>query len=139
MPVDTIGTEYTNARGPSRPDVTNTTVTTDGNLVGPTQSNFVWNADATRNGYPLGYQGGYYKGYFRQPGYFNVDFSLFKDIALPWFTAEGSKLQIRFEAFNLFNHTNFNAPSLNFNSSNMGKTFNAAANRQVQIGVKYIF
>ena len=139
VPIDTLGTGYTNDRGPSRPDVTNTNVTTDGNLVGPTQSNFVWTS-ATRNQlYPLGYQGGYYKGFFRQPAYWNVDFSLFKDIALPWFTAEGSKLQLRFEAFNLFNHTNFNAPSRTFTSSNMGKTFGAAANRQVQIGVKFIF
>jgi len=139
VPIDTLGTGYTNDRGPSRPDVVNTNVTTDGNLVGPTQSNFVWNAATQRADYPLGYQGGYYKGFFRQPGYWNVDFSLFKEIRFPWFTAEGSKLQLRFEAFNLFNHTNWNQPNRNFASATMGQTFGAAANRQVQIGAKFIF
>jgi len=40
---------------------------------------------------------------FAGPGYFNIDASLFKTIKL----TEGVKLQLRAEAFNLLNHTNF--------------------------------
>jgi hypothetical protein len=40
---------------------------------------------------------------FDGPGYFNIDASLFKTIKL----TEGVKLQLRAEAFNLLNHTNF--------------------------------
>ncbi|MDX6497008.1 MAG: hypothetical protein QOG23_268 [Blastocatellia bacterium] len=40
---------------------------------------------------------------FDGPGYFNIDASLFKTIRL----TEGVKLQLRAEAFNLLNHTNF--------------------------------
>lgn len=40
---------------------------------------------------------------FDGPGYFNIDASLFKTIKL----TEGVRLQLRAEAFNLLNHTNF--------------------------------
>ncbi|MBN2431024.1 MAG: carboxypeptidase regulatory-like domain-containing protein [Acidobacteria bacterium] len=139
VPIDTLGTGYTNDRGPCRPDVADTVVKTKGNLVGPTQSNFVWTSSRRNAQYPPGYQGGYYKGFFRAPDYWNVDFSLFKDIPLPWFWGEGSRLQLRCEVFNLLNHTNFDAPSRSFTSSNMGKTFSAAASREIQIGIKFIF
>ena len=41
---------------------------------------------------------------FDGPGYFNIDASLFKTIRI---TAEMRRLQLRAEAFNLLNHTNF--------------------------------
>ncbi len=39
---------------------------------------------------------------FRNPGYWNADVSVFKDISI----TEGSKLQFRLDMFNLFNHAN---------------------------------
>jgi hypothetical protein len=53
-----------------------------------------------------------------QPGYGvnNWDFSAIKNFALPKF-GETSRLQIRFEFFNVFNHTQFNNPSANISAA----------------------
>ena len=115
------------------------TFNTDANLVGPTQSNFVFNSDVWQAGYPIGYQGNYYRGWMRGPGFWNLDFSLFKEFQTPWFTAEGAKVQLRFEAFDLFNHTNFGNPNMSLTSSQMGYSFTGGASRQIQLGVKFIF
>ncbi len=135
---DTLGTGYTNNRGPARPNVTTYEFSTDptNNIVGPTAANFSFASSVINLRNP---QGDYYRGKFRGPGYWNMDFSLFKDVKLPWFTAEGSKLQFRAEAFNLFNHTNYTNPSTTLTSVNLGKTFSAYSNRQIQFGLKFIF
>jgi len=104
--------------------------------VGPTAANFSFAASVLNLRNP---QGNYYRGKFRGPGYWNVDFSLFKDVKLPWFTAEGSKLQFRAEAFNLFNHTNYTNPNTTLTSVNLGRTFSTYSNRQIQFGLKFIF
>jgi len=44
------------------------------------------------------------------PGYFNQDLSMIKRIDLPHL-GEGRTFEIRLEAFNAFNHTNFVAPT----------------------------
>ncbi len=49
------------------------------------------------------------------------------------------KLQFRAEAFNLFNHTNYTNPSTTLTSVNLGKTFSAYSNRQIQFVRKFIF
>ncbi len=135
---DTLGTGYTNNRGPCRPNVTTYEFSTDpeNNIVGPTAANFSFAASVLNLRNP---QGNYYRGKFRGPGYWNADFSLFKDVKLPWFTAEGSKLQLRAEAFNLFNHTNYTNPNTTLTSVNLGRTFSTYSNRQIQFGLKFIF
>ncbi|MBP7865537.1 MAG: TonB-dependent receptor [Acidobacteria bacterium] len=134
---------------PGRPDVRDRVFSRDANRVGPTQANFVWTGNIAIDQPYYGFmhpKGDYYRGSFRGPRYWNLDFSLFKEIKLPWFTADGSKLQLRLEAFNLFNTTNYTNPnrSLLYTQDNnplsaMGYTYSAYANREIQIGVKWIF
>jgi len=55
------------------------------------------------------------------PGYFDQDLSMIKRIPLPHL-GEGRNLEIRLEAFNAFNHTNFVAPSAtSLTSTNFGQ------------------
>ena len=51
----------------------------------------------------LGFESG--ENSIRQPGFWNFDLSLFKNIPLP---REGTYIQLRLESFNTFNHTEFN-------------------------------
>ena len=79
--------------------------------------------DAKRNsvmGYP-----------FRQ-----VDFALAKSFPLPW---RESRLQLRAEAFNLFNRTNFRAANSNRSSAGFGTITSTYDARQIQLGVKLLF
>jgi hypothetical protein len=75
------------------------------------------------------------------PGIANLDFSLAKNIVLH---AEGHRLQLRGEVFNLFNHPLFEIPNHVFGTPNFGDVLsvNAYGNkppRQVQLGIKYTF
>jgi hypothetical protein len=73
----------------------------------------------------------------RGPSYWQVDFVASKDFRMP--VRQPDAAQFRFEAFNLFNHTNFRSPNANRNSANYGtitQTFDA---RQMQLGVKLTF
>ena len=84
------------------------------------------------------------------PGLVNVDFSLIKNIRLSR-VSELFNLQLRVEAFNVFNHTNFQAPTnnftfggrLGFNQESPGTAglldSTATPSRQVQLGAKVIF
>ena len=79
--------------------------------------------DAKRNsvmGYP-----------FRQ-----VDLALAKSFPLPW---RKSRLQLRVEAFNLFNRTNFRAANSNRSSAGFGTITSTYDARQIQLGVKMLF
>jgi hypothetical protein len=58
---------------------------------------------------------------FRGPGYFNTDFTVVKNTAIPHW--ERGKLGIGFQFFNLFNHPNFNFPYSDLaNSGLFGQT-----------------
>ncbi len=78
------------------------------------------------------------------PSYVDLDFSLQKDFALP---LEKSKLQFRFDAFNAFNHPNFNVPGriATFNSAGVqtsptfGVVTSAQDPRELQFALKFIF
>jgi len=71
------------------------------------------------------------------PGRFNVNLSLFKN----WVLSEkrGSKLQLRVESFNIFNHTQFQNVSTTFTSSNFGQVTSAFDPRSFQLGMKAYF
>lgn len=78
------------------------------------------------------------------PGYVDLDFSLQKDFVLP---LENSKLQFRFDAFNAFNHPNFNVPGrvATFSSAGVqtsptfGVITSALDPRELQFALKFEF
>ena len=69
------------------------------------------------------------------PGYQNVNVSLVKNTPL----TERLKLQLRAEAFNLFNHPNFNLPDNFLGSPTFGRISSARDPRHLQFGVKLLF
>lgn len=69
------------------------------------------------------------------PGINNFDFSLQKDTKI----TERTNFQMGIEAFNLFNHTQFNNPSGNIESGNFGRITTAASGRLVQLRAKVNF
>jgi hypothetical protein len=69
------------------------------------------------------------------PGYFSVDAAVVKDVDLPG----EPRLELRLEAFNLFNTTNFDVPNRIAFTPNFGRIFSAGAARQLQLGVKFFF
>jgi hypothetical protein len=69
------------------------------------------------------------------PGYADVDLAVQKDIAL----AGGTRLQVRWEVFNLLNQVNFDVPNRVAFTPNFGRIFSAKPARQMQLGVKLLF
>ena len=51
----------------------------------------------------------------------------------------GSRLQFRFESFNAFNHTQWNAPQTNVSNPNFGRVTGTRHARINQIGLKLLF
>ena len=74
-------------------------------------------------------------GAIRGPGYQVWNLDLFKNIAIN----EKSHLQLRVEAFNVWNHTNFTTVQLQLNTATAGDVTAARDPRKMQFGVKYIF
>ena len=72
----------------------------------------------------------------RNPGTRNFDLSLFKNFL---FREDRLNTQVRVEAFNAMNTTQFNAPAPVVGNSNIGVISSAAAARQVQLTLKVIF
>lgn len=74
----------------------------------------------------------------RGDGAVNFDLSLFRSFPLP--LREGSRLQFRAEAFNIFNHVRYANPVSNLSAANFGSVLSTASReRQLQLGVKVEF
>ena len=71
----------------------------------------------------------------RGPNYMTFDMAASKNFALGGQT----RLQFRFEAFNLFNRVNFTAPAANRSSSTFGTITSTYDARQLQLGVKLLW
>jgi hypothetical protein len=69
------------------------------------------------------------------PGFQNVNASLVKNTVL----TESVNLQFRAEAFNLFNHPNFNLPDNFLGSPTFGRITSSRDPRRIQFGVKLLF
>ncbi len=86
----------------------------------------------------LGTPGTAKRRFFHGPGADNYDTALGKSINL----TESKSLLLRVEAFNVFNHTQFNGPSAvdgNIGSSTFGEVINAAPPRVLQGALKFNF
>ena len=68
------------------------------------------------------------------PGFWTTDLSLVKRFALSNLTTD-----VRVEAFNLFNHTNYGDPSGSFGTSSFGAITSAGSPRIVQLAVRLAF
>ena len=71
------------------------------------------------------------------PAIFTLDMGLHKSFALP---LAQSRLELRLEAFNVLNRSNFGAPNGNRSATNFGTiTSLATTPRQLQLGIKLDF
>ena len=69
------------------------------------------------------------------PGYENWDLSIFRNVRLE----KGAAFQFRLEAFNTFNHTNFNTVQTILGSTNYGQVTGTGPARSLQLGAKFSF
>jgi carboxypeptidase family protein len=69
------------------------------------------------------------------PGYANIDAAVQKNVEF----GNGTRLQFRWEIFNLMNRANFDVPNRIAFTSNFGRIFSAKPSRQMQFGVKFLF
>ncbi|MGA2629582.1 MAG: carboxypeptidase-like regulatory domain-containing protein [Terriglobia bacterium] len=73
--------------------------------------------------------------FFHGPGINNWTFGLYKDTKI----TESTKIELRFEFFNLFNHTQFTSVGTNINSSTFGRATAALDPRLIQLAAKFYF
>jgi hypothetical protein len=83
----------------------------------------------------LGQFGNSRRRFFHGPGINNFSMALAKTSKI----TESTELQLRVEAFNVFNHAQFLNPSGEFNSSTFGIVTSARDPRILQLGVKFAF
>ncbi len=71
----------------------------------------------------------------RDPGRWNIDYSLFRSFPL----AESVSLQLRAEAFNVLNHANLGPANVTVNSANFGRISSASSPRILQFTLRLAF
>jgi len=121
--------QYANPRGSS---FTNT-VTTSGLSA---NNHYLFNPN-TFVRQAIGAQGNAGRDLLHGPGINDFDWALFKDTQI----TERTRIELRFEFYNLFNHTQFtdNSVSTNINSRNFGRILSAADPRLIQLAAKFYF
>jgi hypothetical protein len=86
----------------------------------------------------LGTPGDASRRFFYGPGMRNFDMAVLKNLRL----TESKSVQLRVEAFNIFNHAQFFGPQAvdgNIGSATFGQVVSATAPRLVQVGAKFVF
>ncbi len=83
----------------------------------------------------LGQLGNSRRRFFHGPGLNNFDMALLKTTKI----TESKEVQLRLEAFNLFNHAQFQNPTGEINSSQFGLVTSARPGRILQLGMKFLF
>jgi hypothetical protein len=71
----------------------------------------------------------------RGPGFARTDLSFFKNIDV----RAGNRIQLRVEAFNLFNQTRFGQPGNQIGTANFGRITTSEDGRIIQLAAKYSF
>ena len=87
---------------------------------------------------PIGQVGNAMRRYFSGPGIDNYDMALLKNTQI----TESKSVQFRAEAFNIFNHAQFNNPSGNVNNTGLGGfgyVTSARDPRIMQVALKFLF
>jgi len=110
--------------------------TGSGGYLNPSNANTVCPGQIFFNADP-GTTGNLPRAFIDGPGYWNVNAALLKNFNF----TETTKLQFRFEAFNVFNNVNFqnNTQLASINSTSFGQITSAAASRIVQLGLRFEF
>lgn len=120
------------------PTAANPRTSTFTSPVGGNVRNHYWFNPADFTDAPFGQLGNVSRGFFRGPGYTNLDMAIEKNTRI----TEKTSFQMRLEAFNAFNHTNFGNPNNNVDSSNFGRISSIRSftnSRLVQLGAKFSF
>jgi len=86
----------------------------------------------------LGTFGNSGRGILDSPGRVNFDFSLFKEFPISKIS-ESFKVQLRAEAFNLFNTPPLGMPGLFIGTPTFGRITSAGPGRELQFGLKVLF
>jgi hypothetical protein len=100
-----------------------------------------WFNTAAFSNPPAGYFGTAATGSIIGPGVVNFDMALYKDFPIK----ERASFQFRVEAFNIFNHTNFGAPSgsggvqTNYGAGNFGQVTTALDPRILEFALRFQF
>jgi hypothetical protein len=84
---------------------------------------------------PYGTIGNAGRGALHGPGINNFDVSVLKETRI----TESTRMELRFEFYNLFNHTQFLNPNNNINSANFGRVTSARTPRLIQLAAKFYF
>jgi hypothetical protein len=84
---------------------------------------------------PFGSFGNAERNVLDGPGYRNLNMALVKHVRV----GETTRLQLRLEAFNLWNRANFDLPDAVFGSPTFGRILSAQAPRRFQLGIKALF
>jgi hypothetical protein len=85
---------------------------------------------------PPGVWGTVPRGYLRGPGFWNVDLAFSRNVGV----GDGRRVELRIEAFNLFDTVNWANPNVTLNSATQGRVTNTAGDpRIMQFALKYNF
>ena len=114
-----------------RPNITGTVINDN-----PTPTNYFNRAAVAIPTDPSNPFGNAPRNAVRGPGFWQADVGLHKQFAL---YGENTKLELRVEAFNVFNRTNFGAPNGNISSSAFGTITSAFPAREIQFAAKILF
>jgi len=76
------------------------------------------------------------KGFLRGPGFWTVDLAVSRNLGI----GAGRHVEVRIEAFNVFNNVNLGNPNVTFGNANFGRiTATAGGPRIMQFAAKYVF